>query len=176
MNQGARMALLVVGLAASGASAQAQGVEIGGGVGSVSSWWTGPFSGVHADVVMPIRDDQDLEALIAAQTRTSPDTLGFYAAVYRRRLGASRWARLEPFVTVGAGAYFASYDHHSTLSPPLLGFVGAGFDQRIAPRLKLRVDTQGILAAVIPVGVRVSAGLSVALRREPRTPRRIARR
>jgi hypothetical protein len=93
------------------------------------------------------------------------DTLGFYGVQFRQYVRGIGNARLEPFVTYGAmGVFYREYSGMAA-TPPILGFVGGGLQQRIARRAAVRVEAQGIAAFVIPVGVRVAAGVSVPIGR-----------
>ena len=50
--------------------------------------------------------------------------------------------------------------------PPVFALVGLGVERRVATRLALRADVQGLVCVVYPVtGLRMSAGVSIPLGR-----------
>jgi hypothetical protein len=140
----------------------ARSIEIGGGVGIVGSWWTGPFSGGDVRVSVPAGRRGDVETIVALTPASDGETLGLYGVQYRQRL---RPGRLQPFLTFGGFGIFYHERGESMVTAPILGLVGAGIEHRLARRLAVRAEVQGIVALVIPVGVRVAAGLSVPLGR-----------
>jgi hypothetical protein len=48
---------------------------------------------------------------------------------------------------------------------PFLGVAGVGAQYAVAPHLAVRLESQAAVALIIPVGVRVAAGVSVPLGR-----------
>jgi hypothetical protein len=53
----------------------------------------------------------------------------------------------------------------SPITPPYIGLIGGGVQRRLAPRLAGRLETQVIMAIILPVGVRVATSVSVPLGR-----------
>jgi hypothetical protein len=51
------------------------------------------------------------------------------------------------------------------VSLPLIGLIGGGYQHDIVRRLAVRVEAQAVMAFVLPVGVRMAAGVSVPLGR-----------
>jgi hypothetical protein len=93
---------------------------------------------------------------------------GFYGVQIKQRLAGAGGDRLHAFVTYGAaGQYsrvhlFGRTEHHGT--PPWLPLAGGGFQQMLGgSRAAFRIEGQAVLFAVVPFGVRVSAGLSIPL-------------
>jgi hypothetical protein len=154
-------ALVISALAA--ASAQAQPIEIGAGVGRIGSWFAGPYDGADVRVGIPI-DRGDVEIVVGAAP-TARDRIGFYAVQYRQSLDSISSGGTRVFLTYGAGGFFSYETHDAFVAPPLLAFVGAGVEQRLLPRLAVRLDAQGVGALAIPVGVRIAAGISVPIGR-----------
>jgi hypothetical protein len=46
---------------------------------------------------------------------------------------------------------------------PFIGLIGGGVQYRVAPRVKVRLESQLVMALILPVGVRAAAGISVPL-------------
>jgi hypothetical protein len=143
-------------------------IEIGGGVGTVGSWFaSGPFSGADLRIGIPAGRGGDVEMLVAMQAPEPGETFGFYGAQYRQRLPTSGRSRFAPFLTYGMVGVFYRERNESMVTPPVIGLVGIGFEERLSRRLAVRVDTQGVMALIIPVGVRVAAGVSIPIGRLP---------
>jgi hypothetical protein len=147
------------------ATAGSRSVEIGGGAGIVGSLWTGPFSGGDLRVGVPVGARGDVETIVAMTPASDGETLGLYGVQYRQRLRSTDSGRLQPFLTYGGFGIFYHEGGESMITAPIIGLVGAGVEHRIARRLALRAEAQGIVAVVIPVGIRVAAGVSVPLGR-----------
>ena len=49
--------------------------------------------------------------------------------------------------------------------PPLLGLAGVGVQYTVTPHLAVRIESQAAIALIIPVGVRVAAGVPIPLGR-----------
>jgi hypothetical protein len=115
----------------------------------------GPFSGSASD----------------ADTKVK----AFYGVQVRQTLPSHSRAGAEAFITYGAvGAVYAytettcfpgkcvKHTENQTL-PPLIGLVGGGVQYTIAPRLAVRVEAAGLVAFVIPIGGRISVGVTVPI-------------
>jgi hypothetical protein len=158
--------LLLAALAAVPAhAADDRSIQVGGGVGVVGSWWTGPFSGGDVRVSVPAGPRGDVEAIVALTPASGGETFGFYGVQFRQRLRPQHSAPLQPFMTYGGIGVFYHERDASLITAPLLGLVGAGVERRLARHLAVRVEAQGIVALVLPVGVRLAAGVSVPLGR-----------
>jgi hypothetical protein len=169
-----RLALACVVLVCGAPAAHAQTaeerrIEIGGGIGTAASWWTGPFPGGDARLSVPVSERGDFEALFAVSP-SRDETLGFYGAQFRQRLRQGR-SNFEPFLTYGGIGVFYLEDGESMVTPPFLGLVGGGVERRVHRLLSVRVEAQAILLLVAPVGVRVAVGVSVPIGRPLVTPR-----
>jgi hypothetical protein len=98
---------------------------------------------------------------------------GFYGVQVRREIDRGRRAGFTPFLTFGAAGVVArdqTYDcsyatcrrrETTQVIPPLVGLVGGGVQYTVTPRLAVRVEVQGLVALVLPLGARVSVGISV---------------
>lgn len=157
--------LTFIAAAPSADAADDRPTAIGGGIGVVRSWFAGPFSGGDLRVSVPVGSDSDVEALVAAGVPVRGETIGFYGAQFRQMLPGFGTPRTQPFVTLGVIGVFYHEHQASTISPPILGTVGAGVEHRVGRRFAVRVDVQAIALVVIPLGVRVAAGVSVPVGR-----------
>jgi hypothetical protein len=167
MNKHILIAAALAVASAAPARAADRPIEIGGGVGTVGSWFTSqPFSGGDLRVSFPVGPRGHVET-IAALSTPGEERSGLYGVQYKQRLPTIGAAGIEPFFTAGAIGVFYRDRSDSTLTAPVLNVAGIGFDKRVAARLALRVDAQGIFALIIPAGVRVAAGVSVAVGRLP---------
>ncbi len=100
---------------------------------------------------------------------------GFYTVQIRQRLPPGRGL----FLTYGAAGYYARErfpEHrvpgpdgspviipayrHTIIESPLFTAFGAGFDQPVGSRASVRIDAQSLSVLWLPLGVRVSAGVS----------------
>jgi hypothetical protein len=149
----------------SGVHDDCRSIEIGGGAGIVGSIWTGRFPGGDLRVSVPAGGRGDVEAIVALTPASAGQTLGLYGVQYRQRLRSTDAGRLQPFLTYGGFGIFYHEGNESVITAPIIGLVGAGLEHRIGRRLAVRAEAQGIVAVVIPVGIRVAAGVSVPLGR-----------
>ena len=150
------------------APAHAQPIEIGASVGRIGSWFAsgGPYDGGDARVSLPAGGVGDVEILVGVAAPSETERLGLYAVQFKRPLPSVGTHDTSLFLTYGAGGVFVYDPRRSYVTPPVLGFIGGGIEQRIAARLAIRADVQGVTALVIPVGVRVAIGASVAVGRQ----------
>lgn len=156
----------MIALASLPARAEAAGdrtVEIGGGVGAIGSQWAGRFFGGDVRLSIPVNDRGDVEALVAVQAPRRNDTFGFYGVQYKQRLRPSTASGFQPFLSYGSIGVFYFEDGDRMITAPLVGLVGGGLEQRVNRRLSVRVEAQAITLFVIPVGMRVAAGVSVPI-------------
>jgi len=161
----------MIALAALPARAEAadeRSVQVGGGVGMIGSWFSdfgvngGHLNGTDVRVSVPVNARGDVETLFALASNTD-DTLGFYGVQFKQRMpGANGF---QPFLTYGGIGVFYFERHESMVTPPFIGLVGGGVERRIVGRVSARVDVQAVVALVIPVGVRVAAGVSIPVGR-----------
>jgi len=176
--------LLLSGCAAS-AGAQpvaARNVEIGAGVGGVLSWYVGGIPGADVRVSVPVSERRAVEGFVGLTPVLDNATTGFYGVLVRQRVGRETRSNPETFFSYGVVGGFTHYHNpgyqsrapngetvivparsQTVIAPPIIGMIGGGIQQRVAPRLSVRVEGQAIMALILPVGVRVAAGVSVPL-------------
>jgi hypothetical protein len=118
---------------------------------------------VRLTVPVAARGDVEVLTAVGASPDRSAGVVGFYGGQYRRLLGRRRTDGGQAFLTFGGIGVFAHTPGYTTVSPPLLGIVGGGFEQRVSRRLSLRVDGQAIVLLFIPVGVRLAGGIAVPI-------------
>ena len=149
-----------------------QSVELGIGAGGAASWWSSSgVAGPEVRVSAPIGDRKTIEAIGGVSAvRVAGDTVGFYGVQMRQRLRRAEDGDVQPFISYGViGVFINSHsDHRYEAGPsstfatlPFIGLIGGGAQRRLTPRLNARLEVQAVMALVVPVGVRVSAGLSV---------------
>lgn len=153
--------LALVATAAPAGAADGRSIEVGGGAGTVGSWFSGRLSGGDLRVTVPAGPRGDVEALVAVSAPDRGETLGLYGVQFRQRLRSSPSSRTRPFITYGGVGVFYRERGASMILPPVFGTVGGGVEQRVAPRVALRVDAQSVVLLVLPVAVRVAAGVSI---------------
>jgi hypothetical protein len=112
--------------------------------------------------------------------------IGFYGVQFRHDFRRGATSSVQSFMTCGGIGVFGrqrGYDVRSTsregvlttrhvdgdsfVTPPFIGLVGGGVQRSVARHLTVRVDAQAVVAFVLPVGVRVAAGVSVPVGRVP---------
>jgi hypothetical protein len=167
-------------------------IEIGGGLGTVGSWWSGPYSGGDVRVGVRVGDRGAVETLVGLSPTGHGDEvpIGFYGVQFRHDLRPGATSSVQPFLTYGGIGVFGhqrGYDVRSTsrdgvlttrhvdgdsfVTPPFIGLVGGGVQRRVAQHLTVRLDAQAVVLFILPVGVRVAAGVSVPLGRVPAVTR-----
>ena len=196
--QSTMRSLLVAGslLVAASAGAQPAGgnnIEVGGGLGGLVSWWTRPLPGGDLRVTFPVNHRFAIDALVAMTPTQDKETYGIYGAIVKQRIGARAASDLQPFVSYGvigvftrthvdeyryttaAGATVVSPGYDDTfVSPPFIGMLGGGVERRVHRRLSVRVEAQAVMALVVPIGVRMAAGVSVPIGRLAHAPAGVA--
>jgi hypothetical protein len=149
-------------------AAEERRVQVGGGGGMIGSWISESSSGgVRLNggdlrVSVPVNARGDVETLFALASNTD-DTLGFYGVQFKQRIGGAHG--FQPFLTYGGIGVFYFEGQESMVTPPFIGLVGGGVERRIIGRVSARVDVQAVVAFVIPLGVRVAAGVSIPVGR-----------
>jgi hypothetical protein len=157
---------LAVPSAARAQAAAPRSVEIGGGLGTVASWWTARINGGDVRVTVPVAARGDVEFLGAfgRSPDRSADIIGCYGGQFRLHFGERAAARVRPFMTFGAiGVITHSGRFGTNVSPPLLELAGAGVEQQVHRHLIVRAEAQSIVLLVVPAGVRVAAGVSIPI-------------
>ena len=107
---------------------------------------------------------------------------GVYLIQVKQRLVRATRGGFHPFLTYGALGYFERSRYpaytftradgtsitepsrsYGTAIPPFLAVVGGGVQQRLGSRLAFRADAQLISLLWIPLGTRISTGLTVSV-------------
>jgi hypothetical protein len=143
-----------------------QRVELGIGAGGAASWWSpSSVAGPEVRVSAPMGDRKTIEAIGGVSAvRVAGDTVGFYGVQMRQRLRHAEDGDVQPFFSYGViGVFFNS--SHTIVTAPFIGLIGGGAQRRVTSRLNARLEVQAVMALVVPVGVRVSAGVSVPVGR-----------
>lgn len=149
-------------------------VEIGLGATGVVTWITSGGD-LRASISIPVNDRVSMEFFggpYGGSDRLGLPIKGFYGVQLKREIDRGSRAGLTPFLTFGAAGVVASYDTYdcpfgncrrrSTLVlPPMIGLIGGGVQYTVNPRLAVRVEAQGVIALIVPAGVRVSVGVSI---------------
>ena len=146
-------------------------VEVGIGAGGAASWWAPSVGGPEVRVSAPMGDRKTIEAIGGVSAvRVAGDTVGFYGVQMRQRLRRAADNDVQPFISYGViGVFINSRSDHrygpgsssTFVTPPFIGLIGGGAQRRVTSRLNARLEVQAVMALVVPVGMRVSAGVSV---------------
>jgi hypothetical protein len=166
------MAILGWASSVNAQTVERQRVELGIGAGGAASWWSqSGVAGPEVRVSAPMGDRKTIEAIGGVSAvRVAGDTVGFYGVQIQQRLRRAEGSDVQPFVSYGViGVFFNSGSDyafkpgpsHTVVTPPFIGLLGGGAQRRITSRLNARLEVQAVMALVVPVGVRVSAGVSV---------------
>src|SRR5262245_58663741 len=151
--------------------AEPQHVEIGAGVGSALTWLYGGHAIAGSDfrVTVPTRRGRAIEALVGLAPVVDGATTGFYGVLVKRPLRDQEDPNVQQFFSYGVVGTFAhsnapdyrnpAVTHSNTIiTPPFIGLIGGGVQRRVAPRLAVRMESQLVMALILPVGVRVAGG------------------
>ena len=109
---------------------------------------------------MPLADRFALEPFVTAGSRTRRQRAvleGLYGAQIRQRFVRLSTNHAYIFATYGVSAYFSGSE--STF--PLIGHFGLGLNRRVSKHASFRPEVQIVTFHVVPIGVRLVAGLSV---------------
>jgi hypothetical protein len=170
--------LLTCGWAASATAQPAERphVELGASGGGVVTWFLGGHAipGGDVRITVPTSRRRAVEGFVGLTPAVSNATTGFYGLLLKQRIGAEPDPNVEQFFSFGLVGGFTHYRvteyrnpsvSHSktTITPPFIGLIGGGVQYRVAPRLKVRLESQLVMALILPVGVRVAGGISVPL-------------
>ena len=170
-------------------------VEINIGATGVLTWITSGGD-LRPMISFPVGERISLEVFGGPYwgTRSSAVDLGirgFYGVQVKREIDLGRRAGVTPFLTFGATGvvsrdvtYTCSYvntvatchPHETTqVLPPIIGLFGGGVQWVVTSRLAVRVEAQGVVAFIVPLGLRVSVGISVPLGHQYASSARAAR-
>lgn len=159
----ATIAMLLAWISAARAQ-DAPRMQIGASGGTIVSWFTEAYFGGDVRVTTPVNENGDVEVLagIPSAEARREGLAGFYAVQYRQRIRKGATATLQPFATYGAmGLVMPGSD--PVILPPFIGLVGGGVERRFAGGVALRVEAQGVVAIIVPAGIRMAAGLTVPI-------------
>jgi hypothetical protein len=171
------VAIVILGWASSvnAQTFERERVELGIGAGGAASWWAPSVAGPEVRVSVPMGDRKSIEAIGGVSAvRVDGDTVGFYGVQIQQRLTREPDSKVQPFISYGligvffnsrSGGQFLSGGSHTQLMPPFIGLIGGGAQRRLTSRLNARLEVQAVMALVVPVAVRVSAGVSMPLGR-----------
>jgi hypothetical protein len=136
--------------------------EVGLSLDGLFSWrgTASPFGGLRIGI--PISDRFAIEGLTTF-IHEHEATAGLYGVQVRQRFGNRGGSSWRPFATYGAAGVFAHYEEESFVSPPLIGLVGAGADRSIGGGMAVRIEAQAVMVVVVPVTLRLSAGISIPI-------------
>ena len=152
---------------------QARPVEVLLGVDGVTSW-IGNGRDVRLSISAPKGERLSFEFFgggyhdVGAQNQYDTDAI--YGFQIKQRIMSRLRPGIEPFVTYGAmgivgrqlcGKTPCRPAKPAQVVPPFLGLLGAGVQHAITPHLGLRIEAQGGFFAFIPVGLRLSAAVTV---------------
>jgi hypothetical protein len=59
--------------------------------------------------------------------------------------------------------------------PPVVGLAGFGVQKALSPHLAMRIEIQGLVALVVPAGVRAGISLTMPIGQVYETPIRVTR-
>jgi hypothetical protein len=152
-------------------------VEIGVGVGGDVSF-VGNGGDLRITVSVPRGARRSIEGFAGVYRGNDVfKTRGVYGFQIRQQMARGRRPRFEPFATFGLMGIVVRYQtsdcsyascrpYTSThVLPPFLGLAGVGAQYAVTPHLAVRLEWQAAIALVIPVGVRMAAGVSIPLGR-----------
>ena len=135
-------------------------------------------------VTVPYTPRFSFEALATISSRTSATafhlTNGLYILQVKQRLRSATGERFHAFLTYGATGYYAHLRQEAaTLTgangkpygvdayeightdPPFFAIAGGGFQREVGHWAAVRADAQLVTLLWVPVGVRLSAGISI---------------
>jgi len=177
----ARYLVVILVMCGCAASATAQPgepphVELGASGGAVMTWFYGGHGMPGGDIriTVPTSRRRAVEGFVGLTPAVSNATTGFYGLLLKQRMGDETNPDVEQFFSWGVVGGFSHYratdyrnpsvSHSKTvITPPFIGLIGGGVQRRVAPRLSVRMESQLVMALILPVGVRVAGGVSVPL-------------
>jgi hypothetical protein len=107
---------------------------------------------------LPLTDRFAIEPFVTAGSHSArrwaaPE--GFYGAQIRQRFRRFTTRTSAVFAAYGVGAYYA----RAKSTYPVVGHFGLGLHRRVSKRLSFRPEVQLVTLHVVPIGVRLVAGL-----------------
>jgi hypothetical protein len=179
--------------AAGGASAsRPRPIELSiGGAGVLS--WLSSGGDIRAMVVVPIGERLSIDIFGGPYHGTVSDAFGedvlaFYGAQVTRRIDRRRRPGFEPFLSFGAEGIVSRYREYypcfppgcgphtvTHVLPPVVGLAGFGVQKALSPHLAMRIEIQGLVALVVPAGVRAGISLTMPIGQVYETPIRVTR-
>jgi hypothetical protein len=138
---------------------------------------------VHLRVTLPFTRQFSFECVVTIGGRGNEfwhRTEGFYVFQVKQRLVRATGDRFHVFLTYGAAGYYAHVHQpaaqvtlddgtvvpipessYTETDPPIAAIMGAGFQRELGRRVALRAEAQLMTLLWIPLGVRLSAGVSI---------------
>jgi hypothetical protein len=170
-----RILFILLLLTATARPALAQPAEAGAGVGGVHirdiDFLQPERFGPSAEfrLTAPLTRRFAIEGTLSLKRETAAferRTRGLYSVQLRQTLLDASSTRVQYFVTYGSVGSFAHvssprFSAYDEVEPPLYGIIGAGGQRRLGERLAVRADAQLLTVLWVPLGVRVSAGVSL---------------
>ena len=142
--------------------------------------WPAVGTDLRATVSVPITTRHSLEIFGGPFAGSSgaegfdEDIIGFYGFQIRQTLTNHVRPGVEPFLSYGGVGIISRYETYcyrpgcverreTHVLPPLVGLIGGGVQYTVNPRLALRIEADGLVAFVLPLGGRVSVGFTVPI-------------
>jgi hypothetical protein len=148
---------------------------------------------IHVRVTLPFTLRFAFEAFVTISNSTSDPgfhrTDGLYILEVKQRLVGATGGRFHAFLTYGGAGYYArlhqdaftgtrpngapyeiSEYSFSHTDPPFFAVVGGGLQREVGHSAAFRADVQMLTLLWLPVGVRLSAGMSIPLRTDDSVP------
>ena len=165
--------------AAGGPPASLRPIELSLCGAGVLSWATSGVS-IRAMVTIPVGERRSLEIFGGPYQATRnqefvDDVRAFYGVQTRRRIDRGSRPGFELFLSSGVEGVVWREPSYSCsapgcvrpprtyILPPLIAMFGFGAQKTLSPHAALRVEAQGLIALVVPVGVRLGVSLSVPI-------------
>jgi hypothetical protein len=130
----------------------------------------GPALDLRVTLPLTPRFAFEATATVAGDTTASVrQTAGLYTLQIRQRIARASTGRSQVFVTYGGTGNYSRvsgphYAYNAT-DPPVFTTAGVSFQQTLGRHVAVRFDAQAITLLYLPLAARVSAGLSIPLRR-----------
>jgi hypothetical protein len=181
---------LIVAAARAGAQEARPPVDVGVGFGRLfvheyEDFFTGgpDQSAVDLRVSLPFTPRFAFEGMITVGRRNAAfqhRTEGLYLLQVKQRLRSATGDRFHVFLTYGAAGYYAHVHQtagqvllpdgtkfpipefsYTETGPPLAAVLGGGVQHELAGRVAIRSEAQLVTVLWLPLGVRLSAGVSI---------------
>jgi hypothetical protein len=136
-------------------------------------------------VSIPVTDRHSIEVFAGPFSGDSSnfdeDIKAFYGVQVRQTLPGKARPGVEPFISYGAVGIISKYQEYFTCAlgrvctphtethayPPLVGLIGGGVQYALKPRLAVRIEANGFVALILPIGGRFSVGFTIPVGGRP---------